>query len=98
MYTVTNAFGQNIGSTYDYTEAYQIAENAQNRGQCNFITTYTNPYTQPNYCQLVPVNGQDSGLYEVQTLDGNVITGTEDYDDAVNVIQSDSRCYANDIE
>jgi len=92
LYTVTNAFGQNIGTTYDYSEAYQFAQNAENTGQCNFITSYTNPYTQPNFCQLVPVNG-NSGLFEVQTENGEVISGVEDYDSALSASQSDARCY-----
>jgi hypothetical protein len=89
LYTVTNAYGQNIGTTYDYSQATLIAQNALNARQCSYVTTITNNNTMPNFCQIIPVGN----TYRVIDNHGMILVDACDYNQAQNQVQSDSRCY-----
>jgi hypothetical protein len=89
---VSNAYGQNMGTTYDYAEAYQIAESAEDRGACDEINTITNSYAQPNYCQIEP-SAENNQYYDVVNSEGQVLSASLDYQDALNLQQNDAACY-----
>ena len=94
FYTVTNAYGQNIGSSYDYSVATQIAQNAEVTHQCSYINTVTNNYAQPNYCQIEPgANAFGQSFYRVVANNGAILDNTADYQSALSLMQSDARCY-----
>lgn len=94
VYTVTNAYGQTLTTTYDYSQAYQVAQNAEYSNQCSSINTVTNNYQQPNYCQIMP-GGNSYGqiFYRVIDNQGRILRDSCSYQDASNEVQSNAQCY-----
>jgi hypothetical protein len=92
-YTITNAYGQNIGSSYDYAEATQFAENGVNSRQCSFVSNVTNNYQAPNYCQIQPSANAYGQVYNVVTSGGAILDSTANYQQALNDVQDDVQCY-----
>jgi hypothetical protein len=94
IYTISNAYGQNIGSTYDYSQATQIAQNAVYARQCSYVNTVTNNYSAPNYCQIEPgANAYGQSYYNVVAGNGAILASTTDYNQALSDVQTNVQCY-----
>jgi hypothetical protein len=93
-YSVTNAYGQLIGTSYDYYQALQIAQNAQNTGSCNYINNQTNNRQNPNFCQIMPGgNAYGQSFYRVIDRSGRILRDSCNYQDAQYTVQTDARCF-----
>jgi hypothetical protein len=92
-YTISNAYGQNIGSTYDYAQAMQIAENGVNSRQCSYVNNVTNNYQAPNECQIQLSSNAYGQTYVVITDEGAILDNTTNYQQALNDVQDDVQCY-----
>ncbi len=93
-YSVTNAYGQMIGSTFDYYQAYQIAQSAQNTGSCSYINNQTNNRQNQNFCQIMPGgNAYGQSFYRVIDRNGRILRDSCNYQDAQYTVQTDSRCF-----
>ena len=94
FYSVTNAYGHVIGTAYEESRAYEIAQNALYSGSCSYIISQNNSYSQPNYCQIQPANDMNGGTYyNVVDYRGNFIRASCSYQEALDVIQNTSQCF-----
>ena len=93
-YSVTNAYGQNIGSSFDYYQAQQIAQNAQRMGSCSYVTNLNNSFPGQNGCQIMPGgNAYGASFYRVIDRAGRIINNSCSYQEALQAVQTDARCY-----
>lgn len=109
-YTVYDGYNRYISSHYDYYQALNIAEQYDRMGYCHGIrnntgnSPYPNPYPTPNpypqtFCTVM--YGQDAygrQFYRVLDRAGRIIYTSPSYQQALQVSQTDARCFQYNAE
>ena len=98
LYSATDAYGRNLTTNGDYTYVYDVAVNAEERGECSYIENSVPSTPRPtptDYCQVLPGrNAFGQTYYNVVARSGVILYGEVlDYNTAYNESLNDARCF-----